>query len=154
MTDKEKQFATGWKEYQAKKKQAIEEMAKDMGVSFQLAGTTRFGAVAEALIRFGWIKPSKDSVVLSKEEFELLTDIKDLQQQVQDSLSNMSEDFERIEKQTRKETAEKIYKLVDNNLDLYKNGVIGETLYDSGYQTAISNIKQKIKDIFGVEIKE
>ena len=32
------------------KQKQIEEMAKDLGIAFQLAGTTRFGAVAEILV--------------------------------------------------------------------------------------------------------
>lgn len=63
--------------------------------------------IAKELLKHYQPKLPKDSVVLSREEFKLLTDIKDLQQQVQDSLSSMSEDIERIEKQASKETAEK-----------------------------------------------
>lgn len=85
-------------------------------------------------------KLPKDIVVLSREEYEKLkyTWITD------------SDAY----KKGCKDTAEKIYKLVDSKLDLYRNCVIGGTLYDRGYQMAISDIKQKIKDIFGVEIKE
>jgi hypothetical protein len=36
----------------------IEEMAKDLGIAFQLAGTTRFGAVAEVLVNAGYRKAS------------------------------------------------------------------------------------------------
>ncbi len=34
----------------------IEEMAKDLGIAFQLAGTTYFGAVAEVLVNAGYRK--------------------------------------------------------------------------------------------------
>ena len=82
----------------------------------------------------------EDSIILSRKEYEKLkyTWITD------------SDAY----KKGCKEMAEKIYKLVDSKLDLYRNGVIGGTLYDRGYQIAISDIKQKIKDIFKVEIKE
>ena len=36
----------------------IEEMAKDLGIAFQLAGTTRFGEVAEVLVNAGYRKAS------------------------------------------------------------------------------------------------
>jgi replicative DNA helicase len=37
----------------------IQEMAKDLGIAFQLAGTTRFGAVAEVLVNAGYRKASE-----------------------------------------------------------------------------------------------
>lgn len=50
----------------------IEEMAKDMGVAFQLAGTTRFGAVAEDLVGMRWVKLNKDSFLIKKKQYEIL----------------------------------------------------------------------------------
>lgn len=44
----------------------IEEMAKDLGIAFQLAGTTRFGAVAEVLVNAGYRKASE----VAREIFE------------------------------------------------------------------------------------
>lgn len=84
----------------------------------------------------------EDSVVISREKYREFLEMK------RDMINNIQY------KRGSKETAEKIYKLVDSKLDLYRNCVIGGTLYDRGYQMAISDIKQKIKDIFGVEIKE
>lgn len=55
-------------------KQAVEEMAKDIGIAFQLSGTTRFGAVAEILVEQGY-KNCKDKVVLSKEEWARLRNL-------------------------------------------------------------------------------
>lgn len=100
----------------------------------------------------------EDSVVLSKEEYDTLKAEND--KYVKDcidyiaTISKLENKVWEVEQQARKETAEKLYKLVDSKLDLYRNCVIGGTLYDRGYQMAISDIKQKIKDIFGVEIKE
>ena len=48
-------------------KKQIEELARDIGIAFQLSGTTRFGAVAEILVEQGY-RNCKDKVVLSKEE--------------------------------------------------------------------------------------
>lgn len=84
----------------------------------------------------------EDSVVISREKYREFLEMK------RDMINNIQY------KRGSKETAEKIYKLVDSKLDLYRNCVIGGTLYDRGYQMAISDIKQKIKDIFGVEIKD
>ena len=44
------------------RKEQIEEMAKDLGIAFQLAGTTRFGAVAEVLVNADYRKASADVV--------------------------------------------------------------------------------------------
>ena len=41
----------------------IEEMAKDLGIAFQLAGTTRFGAVAEILVNAGYRKIHDDNAI-------------------------------------------------------------------------------------------
>ena len=110
----------------------------------------------KALYNAGYRKLPKDSVVLSREEYEKLKSRADNKCRYDCDLIDMP-DFERektlIEK-TRKETAEKILKLVDNKLDLYRNGVIGGSLYDSGYQSAIYDIKRTIKELFNVEIKE
>ena len=40
------------------KQTEIKEMAKDLGIAFQLAGTTRFGEVAEVLVNAGYRKTS------------------------------------------------------------------------------------------------
>lgn len=40
------------------KDEQIKEMAKDLGIAFQLAGTTRFTDVAEILVNAGWCKTS------------------------------------------------------------------------------------------------
>jgi hypothetical protein len=50
------------------KDKQIKEMAKDLGIAFQLAGTTRFGDVAEVLVNAGYRK----STDLAREIFELV----------------------------------------------------------------------------------
>ncbi len=47
----------------------IEEMAKDLGIAFQLARTTRFGAVAEVLVNAGYRK-AEDVAMEIFEELE------------------------------------------------------------------------------------
>ena len=81
-----------------------------------------------------------ENVILSKTDYELLTDIKALQLQVQDSLNNMnSEDVARIEKQASKKTAEKIAKY----------------LFSICILEDIPHCMEKyFKKQFGVEIKE
>ena len=54
----------------------------------------------------------------------------------------------------KKETARGILKLVDKKLDLYRNGVIGGSLYDDGYKSAVQEIKFSIKKLYGVEVGE
>lgn len=54
------------------KQQQIEELAKDIGIAFQLAGTTRFGAVAEILADKWQRKLPENAVVLTREEYEKL----------------------------------------------------------------------------------
>ena len=47
----------------------IKELAKDMGIGFQLSGTTRFGPVAAELVEMGYQRIKKDDIVISKEEY-------------------------------------------------------------------------------------
>lgn len=57
-----------------------------------------------------------ENVILSRNDYELLTDIKALQLQVQDSLTNMTnEDIERIEKQATKTAVEKCIQLLEDS---------------------------------------
>ena len=106
--------------------------------------------ITEELIKKGWVK-LPDSVVLSMEEYEKLLKDKTITVSIDEQLKK---EYAYELKQARKETAEKIYNLVDKKLDLYKNGVIGGSLYDSGYQSAIYDVKRTIKELFGVDIKE
>lgn len=56
-----------------------------------------------------------------------------------------------IKAKAKQETATEILQVVDKRLDLYRNGVIGGTLYDAGYQNAVNEIKIAIKNKFGIE---
>lgn len=94
--------------------------------------------IAMKILKQGYQKVEKDSVVLDRGDY----------------VETLRESKTQAYEFGVKETAEKIYKLVDKKLDLYRNGVIGGSLYDSGYQTAIYNIKRIIKEQYGVEIKE
>lgn len=40
----------------------IKDMAKDLGIAFQLAGTTQFSAVAEVLVNAGYCKRQNDVI--------------------------------------------------------------------------------------------
>ena len=55
--------------------------------------------------------------------------------------------------QGRDETARKILQIVDGKLDLYRNGVIGGTLYDDGYKSAVNEIKIAVKNIYGIDLE-
>lgn len=127
------------------KEKKIEEMAKALLEYIKVYGKLHLTVdgidnTARLFVKFGITKLPEDSVVLTKEEAE--------------RFRGQTINIAKIKAQARNETAEKIYKLVDNKLDLYRNGVIGGSLYDSGYQTAIYDIKRTIKELFDIEIKE
>ena len=56
-------------------KKQIEEMAKTLGIAFQLAGTTRFGEVAEVLYNTGYRKSTEVAEEIFWEVDKLLTRI-------------------------------------------------------------------------------
>ena len=60
------------------KEDKIKELTKDMGIGFQLSGTTRFGPVAAELVEMGYKKIEKDDIVISKEEYRCLKSIEKL----------------------------------------------------------------------------
>lgn len=80
------------------------------------------------------------SVVLPKKLYEQYT--------------NELNNYEVGKRDGSKETAREILKLVDKKLDLYRNGVIGGSLYDDGYKSAVQEIKFSIKKLYGVEVEE
>ncbi len=57
-------------------------------------------------------------------------------------------------KATRKETVKEILQIVDSKLDLYRNGVIGGTLYDDGYRNAVNEIKVTVKNKYDLELEQ
>ena len=57
------------------KEDKIKELAKDMGIGFQLSGTTRFGPVAAELVEMGYQRIKKDDIIISKEEYSCLKSI-------------------------------------------------------------------------------
>ena len=52
------------------------------------------------------------------------------------------------------ETAKEILQIVDGKLDLYRNGVIGGTLYDDGYKNAVNEIKVTVKNKYDLELEQ
>lgn len=54
----------------------IKELAKDMGIGFQLSGTTRFGPVAAELVEMGYQRIKKDDIIISREEYEKYQNLK------------------------------------------------------------------------------
>lgn len=86
----------------------VEELTKDMGIAFQLSGTTRFAPVAEMLVECGYRKIPKGAVVLTEEEYESLKIEKDFDYGYREGESNMTSYYENIRlPEVRKETAEK-----------------------------------------------
>ena len=135
MTNKEKQFETGWKEYQDKKKQAIEEIHNFILETYDYNSWNK----ARAFYSAGYQKVNKDSVVLSREEYIELIKIKEncleLMKQGEQQIVNIS-----------KETAEEILKAF---IDAFPK--------EKGISSSHAKIHRHIEEIaaqFGIEIKE
>ena len=72
---------------------------------------------AEMLYDANYRKIDEDSVVISKEEYEILTDISALKGKVQEALNiNPIEELRQVEREARKETAREILKDIDKEL--------------------------------------
>ena len=125
------------------KQEQIEEMISAMAASnnpFVDVPIEIMPKVAEALYNAGYRKLSKDSVVLSKEEYKRIT--KELVTE-QRATEIAKEYFEKI----RKETAEKIYLQAKAIVDATKYIVQGREYLH------LDALKEIIKSL-GVEIKE
>ena len=143
------------------KEKQIEEMAETVYENVYLEGhfpKSTSKAIARFIIEQGYRKIPKDSIVFSREDMKKYAKDciagEETGLDIINALIARAERYKEKAKQASKETAEKIYKLIDKKLELYQNGVIGGSLYDSGYQTAIYDIKRIIKEQLGVEIKE
>lgn len=179
MTDKEKQIFDKYGNYNFPTdiKQSgqniattqIEEMAKVIE-SVKLYGIDNYGRkishystleLAEELLKHYQPKIPEGSVVLSKEEYEELQkgvkthNYTAMFNAVQEArITELEKRLCNIAYETRNETAREVLKIVDSKLDLYRNGVIGGSLYDDGYKSAVCEIKFKINELFNVEVKE
>ena len=162
MTDKEKQIFDKYGNYNFPTdiKQSgqniattqIEEMAKEIHFNYwglcakdncancphNVLNICKDKKIAEKLYNAGYRKIPEGSVVLSRKEY------------AKDFCSQFNKGYER----GSKETAREILKLVDKKLDLYQNGVIGGSLYDDGYKSAVQEIKFSIKKQFGGVVEE
>lgn len=79
------------------KEDKIKELAKDISIAFQLAGTTKFGAVAEILVDKWQRKIPENSVIVSKQVWE-------------EHIENWDKTTRAVEERVRKETADKFIK--------------------------------------------
>lgn len=125
-------------------KEMIEEMAKDIEgeIDYDIFEYDDihdrvifdYKATAKNIVDKGWIKPLKDSVVLSREEYD-----RALKKQYQEGCSNTSKFFYELKiPKASKETAEKIYK--DLKLLVPDN--------------ALGIVTRYFKEIIGIETKE
>ena len=71
----------------------IEEMAKDLGIAFQLAGTTRFGEVAEVLVNAGYRKTSDIAR-------EIISEIEQTQKEINDRLQEFIAEYTQYSEST------------------------------------------------------
>ena len=109
---------------------------------------------AEEIIK-GCRKIPENAVVLTREEYELITDIKALKLQVQDSLNNMNnDDIANITKQVFNETAREILKEIDNALhDLaiqYSNS--GHITYFAVCENVHHTVVSKVAKQYGFDM--
>ena len=106
------------------KEKQIEEMAKDLGIAFQLAGTTRFGEVAECLVSAGYRKASE----VAREIFE---EIEQVRKEIVDRMQEFINEWKQYSESTvdyfggkydAMETASRIVKsiLTDKTAELKK----------------------------------
>lgn len=152
----------------------MNEMIKDMETAIgEALGLTYEGErlpfslhtrnyLAKALINANYRKIADDEIVVKESEYEAVRAVKKaldklpkgemLRIQTNKEYNEMLDYiFETAKQKGREETATEILQVVDKRLDLYRNGVIGGTLYDAGYQNAVNEIKIAIKNKFGIE---
>lgn len=164
------------------KEDRIKELAKDMGIGFQLSGTTRFGPVAAELVEMGYQRIKKDGIVISKEEYEELKQAKTLLESREETIKYLedaniryAEALElKVNKKERKETAEKItkrlksiikkalksnYKAIEKREEKHPY-LLEDELFEvrcKGKIDALQGMDYEIDELakqFGVEIKE
>lgn len=129
------------------------ETVRDMAMYIEFACTNKEidlndrQEIAKTLCVLGYRKIGEDEIVISNSEYKALRCAK-YEKMYKDAL----EDAEKLE-QAKKETATKILQIVDGKLDLYRNGVIGGTLYDDGYRNAVNEIKIAVKNKYGIDLE-
>ena len=159
MKDKEKQndFEKGWEECQAKKKQEIEKIHNFILETFDYNSWDK----ARAFYRASYRIIDKDSVVLTREEYERLKRVEtekdrlyeiklDLENQLIEKGWTDYEGADEIEKRVSKETAEKFIVEMKASETL-------SSLLDAGWEVfykMICNDMYEIAKQFGVEVKE
>ena len=129
-----------------KEKQLANDLVEIFDKEYQKRGLLTPTFTAKQLCELDYQKVGKNSVVLSREEYEELKHYEDEMYRLQgvvDQLTNegwdiLDEKEEKIRQLERKETAEKIYKDIRLFLD----------------DKTLEVITRYFKEIFGVEIKE
>lgn len=137
------------------KEKQIEEMAKDIENTILGLGIHLCNKSAEKLYNLGYRKIDKDSVVLSKEEYEALK--KQIEYWEHETKVARQDLFEES-----KETAEKILneqyqecKVAEQDVLKIRGGKNDD--YYKGFSLGMTNTKMHIQELakqFGVEIKE
>ena len=146
------------------KEKQIEEMAKD--IQNAVNGCAKYWAevIAKYLTEQDYRKLPKDSVVLSREEYESLYTQeqydKVYEQAENDILANMSDGgtschwcIEQHEKKASKETAEKFAKAVKDRIKWLQKWY-NEEIIDTSYNGITTNEIDEILIQFSAEIKE
>lgn len=147
----------------------IEEMSEDVtrAVEYDIENSDLIDSCATAikLIKLGWIKPNKDSVVLSKEEYEEYQKFKDFMERndweniehMETTLDKCQEVlYERLQ-QASNETVEKILHiidLVDKKYQNYAKEKLQSGMIAKAFKVVAKEIKIEISKQFNVKIKE
>jgi hypothetical protein len=100
------------------KQKQIEEMAKDMGTTFQISGTTKFATIDEMLMKYGYHKISENAVVLTREEYELFDSVK---KGFPNDTSWLAEKYSEIGQTARNRTAKLFAERLKERLKVYLN---------------------------------
>jgi hypothetical protein len=147
-------------------KQMIEEMAKDMGIAFQISGTTKFATIAEMLVSYGYRKIPDGVVVLteSKEEllhemyeqgkFDAMADLeKDgkvvLTREEYDGLKLIASNYGKAIKETEIKTAEKFAERLKEEVLNYCGTPEEMWLFEAGKIDFCQDIDEICKEIIG-----
>ena len=146
-------------------KKQIEEMAQIINGSTELDTVAYYRCmnIAKTIYNAGYQKIPEDSVVLSREEYEMLAN---QYKNLEIKYSNLSDNYrlckdanETLKQNiiiTRKEIAEELYDKVNENICVFQLENKNQEFAD-GYAQAIADICGRLDQVakqFGVEIKE
>ena len=126
----------------------VKELAKDMGIAFQLANTTRFGVIAADLIGIGYRKIPEGAVVLTEEEYKTLLDSGGWHEGDCIGRTEAEKGIPALKKYIRKETAEKFAERLKGLLEEreYKAGCSAHMMWTETAKKCVDEICKEITE--------